>query len=548
MLANLVMVVGTAVLALLLPIRRKIKEWFLPRSMQERLHAVVDVDRAAKDLKVEERARAEGQQNRPASDQAEPDANERAIIEYFHAQWTELCGVVGERFSDLIRQLEALRERFDPSGLVACGNEAAEALDRHHAQSKLALAKARAAEQASHRDLKEFSCANGLSREAYTARPALVMAAGYVLAVILEGAINAWAFIPGSDLGVLGGTIQAIVVAGVNIGPAVMAGVLARNLLHINGARKAAGVLTVVCYLLFLAIYTLLVAHYRAALLVDSEQAAVQAVLRLIHTPFAIYDFHTLLLVICSVLFSVVSFTTSFRAADPYPGYSREQARWKKCKTAVEAEESAFIQGIDAVTQPMLDNVDRRSTEASRARETYRESVAVARNLVADYHYAASRLKSACSELVGRYRGINQRIRDTPPPAYFAVNKPEFLPNSGAVLFPFDLSALEHAEKTMASFSNDASDLREKADKVKQQIWALRASARSGSDVFFAEVEGLPEPRAATVAPVVSDLGEPAPTSTPVIVAARSPVVMPSVRKHGNGGDDAPASPYLGPH
>lgn len=533
--------------AIVLATLRRIKGWFSPLSVEERLRAVVDEDREAKRLKVEERARAEGQRNRPASDQAEPDANERAINEHFRALWIALCRAVGGRFSDLIRQLGALEERFNPSVLDACGSEAVDALDRHRAQSKLSLANARAAEQASHRDLRSFCCANGLAREAHEARATWAMGAGYVLAVIIEGVINAWAFFPGSNLGWLEAIIQALIVGGVNIGPAVFAGVLARNLFHVSGMRKGAGVLTVVCYLLFLATYTLLVAHYRAALMVDSEQAAVQAVLRLIHSPFAIYDFHTLLLVICSVLFSVVSFTTSFLAADPYPGYSREQANWMKRKTRVEAEESAYIQGIDTVTQPMLDAADRRLTEACRARDTYREHVAAARSLVSDYDYSVRRLDSARAKLVDRYRSVNQRIRDTPPPAYFTDNGSEFVKGAGTVPPAFDMSALEHAAEVMQSFSIDASDLRKKAAEVKRRIWELRANARSGSDVFFAEVEGLPGPHASTAASVATDLGAPAIATAPVIVGAVAPAVMPRARKRGgNGSDNASASQYLG--
>ncbi len=89
--------------AIVLATLRRINGWFSPLSVEERLRAVVDVDREAKRLKVEERARAEGQRNRPASDQAEPDANERAINEHFCALWIALCRAVGGRFSGLIR-------------------------------------------------------------------------------------------------------------------------------------------------------------------------------------------------------------------------------------------------------------------------------------------------------------------------------------------------------------------------------------------------------------------------------------------------------------
>lgn len=528
---------------------RRIRGWFWPLSVEERLRAVVDENREAKRLKVEERARAEGQRNRPASDQAEPDANERAINEHFRALWIALCLAVGERFSDLIRQIGALEELFNPSVLDGCGSEAMDALGRLRAKCKLSLAKARAAEQAARRDLRSFCCENGLAREAHEARSTRALAASGLLVVLLEGAINTWAFVPGSDLGWLGGMIQAVVVAGVNIGPSYFAGVLARNLLHVSRLRKAAGVCTTLIFLFgYFPAYTLLVAHYRAALMVDTEQAAVQAVLRLIHTPFAIYDFHTWLLVICQALFSLGSFMTGFLAADPYPGYSREQANWMKRKTRVEAEESDYIRGIDAVTQPMLDAVDQRLTEACRARDTYREHVAEARSLVSDYDYSVRRLDSARAALVNRYRDVNHRIRDTPPPAYFADSTSELVKGSGTVSPAFDMSALEHAAEVMQNFSIDASDLRQKAAEVKRRIWELRANARSGSDVFFAEAEGLPEPHASTVPPVATATEAPAIATAPVIVGAVAPAVMPSARKRGgNGSDNATASPsYLG--
>ena len=154
--------------------------------------------------------------------------------------------------------------------------------------------------------------------------------------------------------------------------------------------------------------------------------------------------------------------------------------------------------------------------------------------------------RSARAELVDRYRGVNQLIRDTPPPAYFADNGSELVKASGTVSPAFDMSALENAEEVMKGFSVDANDLRQKAAEVKKRIWELRANARSGSDVFFAEVEGLPEPHASTAASVATELGAPAIATAPVIVGAVAPAVIPSARKRGNGSDDATASPYLG--
>jgi hypothetical protein len=455
-------------------------------SLQQRLASPIDTEGLADHLELEESARRAAQNNPTGSAAAQPDANEQRIAQHFRAWLARVAQEVGNAFSAAINHCDTLRELFASTRLQACEAQAAEALARHRERSRIGLREAWRREGEARRELAAFRNTHGLAREPRPATPLWQIGLAAGAAIVTEGMANAFFFAQNSDQGLLGGLYLAMVVSGINVTVALAAGVAARNLFHVRWSVKALGMLTTGLYAIFLGVYTLLCGHYRTSLVNFPDEATTQAVLHLLHAPFQIYDFFTLMLMVTSLGFAVASVAAGLLSADPVPGFSRVHDRWAARHGRTLALRTAYQGGIDSVTEPMVAAVATRLREGRAARAEFARSVATARRLVTDYGYFAQRLQVAYEDLVRRYRRIVTEVCDSPP-AHFA-NAPAGFAEGEPVRF--EIERLRQLESLAARFPEQASDLAALAAATEAAIRTLRGQARAQAEDFFAEAEG----------------------------------------------------------
>ncbi len=155
--------------------------------------------------------------------------------------------------------------------------------------------------------------------------------------------------------------------AAVSVLVAFFFGNVLREFNHRRWGRKAFAALAGAGYLVCLAIYILLVDHYRDALLANPDTATAEAVLRLLHTPLAIFDFNTLLLMLASVGFAAAAATAGYNSSDPYPGYEAADRRYVPFRRRLTGLVNRFCCEV-AVLEQLPGQVDaRRSTRPSHA-------------------------------------------------------------------------------------------------------------------------------------------------------------------------------------
>ncbi|MFN3076560.1 MAG: hypothetical protein ABT940_06750 [Alphaproteobacteria bacterium] len=238
--------------------------------------------------------------------------------------------------------------------------------------------------------------------------------------VVVESIMNSYFFSKGSDLGLVGGVLQAMLISSVNVGLAVLTGIYAlRNLHHSKADQKAIGILGFALYLCVIFFFNLATAHYRAQLESNPLAALVRTIPSLRNGPFSIDNFDAWVLFCIGLMFSTMALIDGYKADDHYPGYGKVHRRYRKALDEYEAAKQSLRNAINGAVDDGLKNLRRLADDARQSCNEYARLVADSRRLDEDYKTFANDCEEAYKALLTTYREANRKVRATNPPAYF---------------------------------------------------------------------------------------------------------------------------------
>lgn len=448
----------------------------------------VDQEAIARQLEVDERARTEGRENRPASTAQGPDANEQTIVGHFRELWRKTQAWYRDALKRAQAQQEQAAEQLATERLEACYDAAQRDLATQEVLLRKPLMAARQRERRALRDLKAFRNAYGLAREATYPESRLWHSVALVGMVVVEAMANCYFFAREATSGLLGGLILALVVAGVHVAMAFCAGMALRGL-HSPGARRLLAAAAGVGYVGVLGLYLLAVGHYRIALGGPMpERAAAVAFVRLTQAPLALEDLHTLLLLLGAGLFALGAVIAGYTADDPIIGYGAVTRHYKAAAAAYYTFKEQYLLGIREGIDTQLSTIDTRFGEAKAALTTYRASVAEAQRLGRSYERTCAALVDACIAIVQRYRTENEKVRTTASPAYFAdAPRRPFEPDE---VFDPELAAVAAGQQA-TDLSQRLVDLQATVDRVKHRLHELYTTSLGRVPAYFVQLEAL---------------------------------------------------------
>jgi hypothetical protein len=200
----------------------------------------VDVYQIEAELRVASRAAEEGRRTKTAGGDAE-----------IHDTQREIMGAIGERRNQARSRAEAALKDIEVklgdidlgatlNALRTLKADSEMEVERTKGRLRDGLLGLRHAEGGMRRDLRFFQLNNDLHREAQYPESEILHWAIIAALVVTESLANSYFFAKGSDLGLLGGAFQALLISCVNIGAALLAGIyLMRNLHHVETWRLA---------------------------------------------------------------------------------------------------------------------------------------------------------------------------------------------------------------------------------------------------------------------------------------------------------------------
>lgn len=440
----------------------------------------IDREKAAKKLRLKERAEQNGKQNHPPVDSTDFDEVEREIIaeisDHLHRAQIDASNnhrIYGERLSELalLRQLATITG----ASSQALGDYQATVINR---EGRLALAKTAIRE--SFKDLANFKREHGLHRPAHPGIQPIYAWATFAIAWLIESLCNTAFLRVNDDYGLLGGFIAAAVVAGVNI---AVSGFVGRYvwpyLVHLRWQWKVAGALATTTWLVAAIAWNLLAGHFRdakAAGLANPEAASLSL---LANNPLTFDSIYSYGLLAIGIVFSLLAAGTAFRMQDPYPGYGDVYKRHKdRCEDYADEIEISLAELRETRDVAIAEAQETRDELQKQFRE--RGRILEARNAHRNrYREHQDYLQSIADALIAEYRAANISARqDGMRPPHFST--PWRLKSSELSINPEESTtenevlraqqSLDASIQTVANEYTKAIQRFEHLDKIKETL------------------------------------------------------------------------------
>ncbi|VAY87080.1 hypothetical protein MNB_ARC-1_659 [hydrothermal vent metagenome] len=385
---------------------------------------VISNSEIEKILRITSAAKQAAMEEKPKSDATSLDETERSIISYCQRQVQLANDVVYNQFAvfkklmtkatmavSKIENLKFIHETFKDKYQYDIGKSVQEA---NIIKNELDLAK---------KDLYSFKQDNKIVRQEQSSTKPLLNWAIVFAIVFSESILNASFFAKGSELGLLGGIIQAFVIVMINVLVAnlVVLIIRRRNIITISSIEKVGYTILSAILVGTLACFHFLVGHYRDALRIDFDNAYAFSVLNFTANPFVLIDFESYILVLMGFLFFIVLVIDLYKLKDPYPGYAEIQHKYDKIKTQYEDLNFMLLDEENEISTQINKKIDLMKEEVHAVYEEIQGLQIAKQQLENKYLEHIAYIKSLAISTVESYRSMNTDMRTTPKPKYFGT-------------------------------------------------------------------------------------------------------------------------------
>lgn len=363
----------------------------------------------------------------PRSTDTELDEPQRELVNFFG----EKLGTAKQQAQGTIKKnlgrLEELEIEIEDARCDTLAEEAQTKINQIFSTYKQRLVNAYAAHTYNHRLFQHFRLMHSLKERDASYPDSSIFHWSIIFAlVIAESIANSYFFAQGSNFGLIGGLLQAILVAIVNVGVALVIGrfVLPRKNIQDQYGEKtnkelSYGLIFLLCALLVL--FNLAVAHYREAISADPISAIIQAIPKLLESPFGIKHLDAWMLFGLGNLSAFIAMLKSYTSDDIYPGYG-----------AADRKDKALFQEYNDLKEQLKEEllvvIHEHEDKAKASKLYFRRHVNAYRNAITSCEKDHQRfldelrdVEKACNQVLTHYRETNIQTRGaaSPPPDYF---------------------------------------------------------------------------------------------------------------------------------
>lgn len=384
----------------------------------------LDTQRIGAEMKLNERGARNGRANLPAQDALTLDAVETEILEHVgaaqkraHDQLENHLAGFRQRLIDLdFGSRFANINRAATSGMADLEAELGKGLDQLHELRR---------DLKEHEDWqKDFRARNRISRPAkITSRRGTILHWLIILVIVLiELLVNGELLSKGSDLGLVGGIVEALIFAALNVGVALLFSIYwVPFLAHRSFFAKLFGLIGLAAYVACALGVNLGLAHYRevAGAILAGSDAGEQVMHRLRTAPLELTDFKSWLLFCIGCIFSIIAFIDGYNLRDPYPQYAKVSKSLRITRGRYQDRREELIDELQEVRKEIEDAIaDARSSLTQELAE-HNSIIAHRQRMLSLFERQEDQLEKAANALLSQYREANKATRNTPAPAHF---------------------------------------------------------------------------------------------------------------------------------
>lgn len=448
----------------------------------------LNADRIAEELQLAKLGAERGAEGRPAQDALTLDDIEHQVIEsiethknHAHSLYIDQQHTYDERLNGL-----NFEERFTtiqqaaPEAVSDFKAEAALGRDDLHALRRKVLD--------SEQEREIFRSRHRLARPARLSTPGKTVLKVGVLAIlfVLEVVING-SFLAQSNIGgLLGGAVQAVSFAALNILVSFLCGLVPIRLINRRGALKLLGFISLLAFLAFAGSLNLTLAHLREIPPSLSDDIGHQVLTALMTSPLTLNDINSWVLFGIGFTFSIVAMADGLLYTDPYFGYGSVERRWIDAQTHYTEGKAELIERLKEIRDTASQAMNDAARDLSVRRSEYDAIVQARSRLNHRFGEHQSQIERTARTLLAVYREANRKSRKTPAPAYFTV--------------PYALDRITYASGGPEGTTRDHlfKAISESQELLKVQVQSVHAAfdeaVRSYGEIdqFISEKPGVP--------------------------------------------------------
>jgi uncharacterized membrane protein YhaH (DUF805 family) len=263
------------------------------------------VEDLALELNIDNDARRRGRLNQPDPEATEPDEVESRVhnrINHMAMRHFKRSEEAVGRLRDDINNIFLTPQLEAAEGILP---EMSFSLETFKKQAVRILSQVRQARDRAADDYDDFRKQHRLTRAASYPDSFWLVGGWLFLILLIETTLNGFFFAEGSDLGLLGGWMEAFVIACINVLLGFVAGLVCRQLhFHRTSRRPLAGAVVMMLFVIAI-VFNLLVGHYRAAFVENPDIARVIGLENFLANPLNVGDVNSWFLVLLGLLFFV---------------------------------------------------------------------------------------------------------------------------------------------------------------------------------------------------------------------------------------------------
>jgi hypothetical protein len=384
----------------------------------------LDAEQVARELRLDERAERAAMAGEPPPDADGPDSAELDVLGKIEQCARKAC-------EEYLKQRDVYEGRIQRSAItpdlqVQIEAAAANALTDfkaeiiHDGNQLHSLLRTVGNREDELREFRERHCLSRLPKTVSRGERMLATMLLIVL-ILLESVLNGMFFAEGSEAGLIGGVVQALVLSVLNVGVAAVYAIYGLPLLfHRRGGIKIIGALVTLLFALWLGSLNLGIGHFRDLFVAHAGSVQMTELLnRLTTAPLVLADAKSAILVLLGIALGLLAVIDVAATRDLYPGYG---AIGRERQRAIDeyAEENA--RSLAAIMQLRDQTVDDLSSAIELIRSTQfdmQQAIEGRTRLHHNFRSYLEHLGVVHERLIQRYRECNRRVRRAEPPPYF---------------------------------------------------------------------------------------------------------------------------------
>jgi hypothetical protein len=383
----------------------------------------LNVNRVADNLNLAVNGGERGAENRPSADAETFDDVEHQVVEFVETHKQDAHSIYLEHLHTYDERLTALNfeERF-----AIIQQAAPESVGEFRAEAALGrdeLFSLRRRLYDSEQERDDFRRRHKLARPARLSSQGKTLLKVGILAVlfVIEVIINGNFLAKSNPQGLLGGAVQAVSFAALNIIASFLCGLVPIRLVNRrNFFLKLIGLLSAIAYLTFAIGLNLTLAHLREIPPAVNGDVGQEVMIQLLKTPLVLNDILSWVFFGIGFIFSLVAMTDGLLFTDPYFGYASLEQRCNEARAQYTEGKAELIERLREIRDAASEAMNGAARDLSVRRGEFDSIIQARGRLAQRFAEHQNHIERSCRALLAIYREANRKARTTPAPAYFA--------------------------------------------------------------------------------------------------------------------------------